>query len=104
MTPEAKALVRAAVTAGAGIALVLAGIALGANLWPRAVTVERRIVERNSAPPAGASLLPRLPDMIQAACAAVVAINPGEGRAPAPARAARKAGASHAAVRAPVGP
>ncbi len=77
MIPEAKALIRAAGMAGAGIALVLGGIAIGVNLWPRAVTIERHIVERSSNPPAEGAALLRLADVIEGACPGVVAIDPG---------------------------
>jgi serine protease Do len=100
MTDEARALVRAAAVLAVGIALVLAGIAIGANLWPKVVKVEQRVVERTPTVASAGGILSRLPDVVQAACPAVVALKSGAGAAPPPAprrkKGARRAGAAGA--------
>jgi S1-C subfamily serine protease len=101
MRDEAKALLRAAGVAVAAIALVLIGIAIGANMWPKVVRVEQRVVERGApAAPGGGTLLD-LADMVQDDCPGIVLLSTPSGPPPAPARtpSRRKRGRrSHAAT------
>lgn len=68
-----------------GIALAAIGAVIGATLWPRVVRVREQVVAttRAPAPPAGGVGLDALPDLVQQACPAIVAVGePGaEGRA-----------------------
>lgn len=72
MTSEAKALVRAAIALAIAIGLVLAGIAIGANLWPHVIKVERHVIA--STPLSRAGVLERLPDLVQGACGSIAAV------------------------------
>jgi S1-C subfamily serine protease len=59
-----------------GIALAVIGAVIGATLWPRVVRVREQVVSttRAAAPAAGGAGLDALPDLVQQACPAIVAV------------------------------
>jgi len=77
------------------LALVFAGAFLGANIWPRVVTVERRVLPfpGRAAPVSGDAATA---DMIAQACPAVVAIVGADAASAAPAQQAARADAGSA--------
>ena len=90
MIPEARALLRAAAAVAAGVALVLVGIAIGANLGPRVVKVERRVVERVPASSRREVTPSGFGDVVDGACSAVAALRTTSAPDNAPPRRRRR--------------
>lgn len=87
-----------------GIFLLIAlGVLVGAVLWPRVVTVEKKVVApiRQVATRAGPA--ERLPDLVEASCPALVLIEPPATPAPPPPVHTRH-GRHHGRAHAPAGP
>jgi serine protease Do len=66
-----------AITAGVVVLLIVVGVVTGAQLWPRVVTVERHVVAPIQRATNRASPSEMLPDLVDAACPAVVTIGLG---------------------------
>lgn len=58
------------------LALVIGGVVIGATLWPRIVTVEQRVIAPAVRAVARDREISAIPDLIDAECPAVVAIEP----------------------------
>lgn len=95
MRDEAKALLKALGAVVIAIILVLIGIAIGANMWPKVVRVEQHVVEHRASAPSGGSLS-GLADMVQNDCPGIVLLQTPSQAAPAPAR-KKRGRRSHAA-------
>lgn len=95
MSPEGSSIIRLAGIGLAILALVLGGIVIGVNLGPRAARVEEKVIAPVRQATSGRDRGDAMPDMIEAACPAVVSI--GQERAgPEPARRRRSGKAAGA--------
>ena len=79
MQPDDRPLLRLIFTGMIALGLVVAGVAIGATLWPRVVKVEQRVIAPAVKAVTRDGGLDALPDMIGTACPAVVAIAPAGG-------------------------
>lgn len=56
------------------VVLIAAGVAIGAELWPRAITIERRVVSPIREAGTRARFPETLPDLVEATCPAIVEV------------------------------
>lgn len=82
--PAGGSLLRFAVTGIVVLLLIAGGVMTGARLWPNVTTVERRVVSPIRAAPAPTPA-EQLPDLVDAACPAIVRLFTAAPPAPAPA-------------------
>lgn len=77
---SANSLRRGLITAGVTALLVACSVIAGAKIWTPGVTIERHIIEPVQRVVASPSETETLPDLIDAACPAIVAIKQGTAR------------------------
>jgi len=84
VSSDDRSVYRLLLTGAVALALVGGGTVIGATLWPRMVTVEQHVIAPAVRAVARNRDADTVPDLIDAACPAVVAIEPQRAPVPAP--------------------
>ncbi|MGK6320916.1 S1C family serine protease [Sphingomonas sp. DT-204] len=87
VAPGGRSMLRAAGAAAVILAAVLAGVAIGANVWPRITKVEQRVVEPVRIATSARPGLDAIPDLVERSCPAIVLLRSAGAADKAPASA-----------------